>query len=131
MNLSEGRGCFARPSLVRGLKKSFGCPSKFGVWSRKPTLRSSCYGSMWWGKEAAVEAISGAARGFAAGQFTGGQRVLLAAIPIEQLHPNPQQPRRFIDPESLAELTESVRQRGVLQPIIVKLADAGYLIMAR
>ena len=87
---------------------------------------------MWWGKEAAVEAISGAARGiaFAAGQFTGGQRILLAAIPIEQLHPNPQQPRRFIDPESLDELTASVRQRGVLQPIIVKREGDGYLIMA-
>jgi ParB family chromosome partitioning protein len=87
---------------------------------------------MWWGKEAAVEAISGAARGiaFAAGQFSGGQRVLLAAIPIEQLHPNPQQPRRFIDPESLDELTASVRQRGVLQPIIVKREGDGYLIMA-
>ncbi len=86
----------------------------------------------WWGKEAAVEAISGAARGigFAAGQFSGGQRVLLAAIPIEQLHANPQQPRRFIDPESLSELTDSVRQRGVLQPIIVKRQDDGYLIMA-
>jgi ParB family chromosome partitioning protein len=79
-----------------------------------------------------VEAISGTARGiaFAAGQFTGGQRVLLAAIPIEQLHPNPQQPRRFIDPEGLAELTESVRQRGILQPIIVKRDGDGYLIMA-
>jgi ParB family chromosome partitioning protein len=87
---------------------------------------------MWWGKEAAVEAISGAARGiaFAAGQFAGGQRVLLAAVPIEQLHPNPQQPRRFMDPESLAELTASVRQRGVLQPIIVKREGDGYLIMA-
>jgi ParB family chromosome partitioning protein len=85
-----------------------------------------------WGKEAAVEAISGAARGiaFAAGQFAGGQRVLLAAIPIAQLHPNPQQPRRFIDPESLDELTASVRQRGVLQPIIVKREGDGYLIMA-
>jgi len=68
------------------------------------------HGSMWWGKEAAVEAISGAARGFAAGQFTGGQRVLLAAIPIEQLHPNPQQPRRFIDPESLAEVLRLLAQ---------------------
>jgi len=79
-----------------------------------------------------VEAISGAARGiaFAAGQFTGGHRVLLAAIPIEQLHPNPQQPRRFIDPEGLDELTESVRQRGILQPIIVKREGDGYLIMA-
>lgn len=79
-----------------------------------------------------MEAISGAARGiaFAAGQFTGGQRILLAAIPIERLHPNPQQPRRFIDPESLDELTESVRQRGILQPIIVKREGEGYLIMA-
>jgi ParB family chromosome partitioning protein len=79
-----------------------------------------------------VEAISGAARGiaFAAGQFAGGQRIFLAAIPIEQLHPNPQQPRRFIDPESLDELTESVRQRGILQPIIVKREGGGYLIMA-
>lgn len=79
-----------------------------------------------------MEAISGAARGiaFAAGQFTGGHRVLLAAIPIEQLHPNPQQPRRFIDPEGLDELTESVRQRGILQPIIVKREGDGYLIMA-
>ena len=79
-----------------------------------------------------MEAISGAARGvaFAAGQFVGGQRIFLAAIPIEHLHPNPQQPRRFIDPEGLAELTESVRQRGVLQPIIVKREGDGYLIMA-
>lgn len=79
-----------------------------------------------------MEASAGAVRGttFAAGQFVGGQRVLLAAIPIEQLHPNPQQPRRFIDPESLEELTASVRQRGVLQPIIVTRAADGYLIMA-
>ena len=79
-----------------------------------------------------MEAISGAARGvaFAAGQFVGGQKVFLAAIPIEHVHPNPQQPRRFINPEGLAELTESVRQRGVLQPIIVKREGDGYLIMA-
>jgi ParB family chromosome partitioning protein len=86
----------------------------------------------WWGKEAAVEAISGVGRGvaLAVGQFVGGQRIILAAIPIEQIHPNPQQPRRFINPEGLDELTESVRQRGVLQPIIVKREGDGYLIMA-
>jgi ParB family chromosome partitioning protein len=66
-----------------------------------------------------------------AGQFVGGQRVLLAAIPIDQIAPNPNQPRRFIDPQALDELTESVRQRGVLQPIIVKHEEGGgYLIMA-
>lgn len=75
---------------------------------------------------------SGAAQGIAlaAGQFTGGQRIFLAAIPIERLEPNPQQPRRFIDPEALEELTASVKQRGVLQPIIVKRNGASYLIMA-
>lgn len=80
-----------------------------------------------------MEAIPGAARSiaFAAGQFSVGQRVLLAAIPIDDVHANPQQPRRFIDPESLEELTESVRQRGILQPIIVKKREGdGYLIMA-
>jgi len=79
-----------------------------------------------------VEAISGAARGltFAAGRFAGNQRVLLAAIPIAELRPNPQQPRRFIDPQGLDELTESVRERGILQPIIVKRDGDGYLIMA-
>jgi ParB family chromosome partitioning protein len=60
----------------------------------------------------------------------GGQKILLAALPIEQIYPNPQQPRRFINPEGLDELTASVRQRGILQPIIVKREGDGYLIMA-
>jgi ParB family chromosome partitioning protein len=79
-----------------------------------------------------VEAISGALRrgGFAAGQFVGGQRVTLAAIPIERIHPNPNQPRRFIDPQKLDELAESVRSRGVLQPIIVKHEGESFMIMA-
>ena len=80
-----------------------------------------------------MEAIAGAVRasgGLAAGQFLGGHRVLLAAIPIEQIHPNANQPRRFIDPQALEELTESVRMRGILQPIIVKRDQDGFMIMA-
>lgn len=79
-----------------------------------------------------MEAIAGTARGgsLAAGQFFGGHRVVLAAIPIDQVHPNPNQPRRFIDPQGLDELTESVRTRGVLQPIIVTRDGGGFMIMA-
>ena len=79
-----------------------------------------------------MEATAGAVRGngFAAGQFLGAHRVLLAAIPIEQIHPNANQPRRFIDPQGLDELTESVRMRGILQPIIVKRDSEGFMIMA-
>ena len=84
------------------------------------------------GREAEVEAIAGAVRGngLAAGQFLGGHKILLAAIPIEQIHPNPNQPRRFMDPQALDELTDSVRMRGVLQPIIVKRDAEGFMIMA-
>ena len=42
--------------------------------------------------------------------------------PIELLRRNPDQPRRRFDAADLAELTESVRQRGVLQPILVRPA---------
>ncbi|MBU2957246.1 ParB/RepB/Spo0J family partition protein [Paracoccus sp. 1_MG-2023] len=41
-------------------------------------------------------------------------------IPIEQITANPDQPRRAFDPETLKELAESLRSRGVLQPLIVR-----------
>lgn len=41
-------------------------------------------------------------------------------IPIEQITANPDQPRRSFDPASLQELADSLRQRGVLQPLIVR-----------
>lgn len=42
------------------------------------------------------------------------------SLPIEQLTPNPDQPRRHFEPEALAELAASIRNRGVLQPLIVR-----------
>lgn len=41
-------------------------------------------------------------------------------LPVEQLIPNPDQPRRIFGPEALQELAESLKQRGVLQPLIVR-----------
>ena len=51
-------------------------------------------------------------------------------LPIEQLAPNPDQPRKHFDADGLQELSESIREQGVLQPIIVNKSDAGYLIVA-
>lgn len=53
--------------------------------------------------------------------FTGliGEDNQFKEIPLEKISPNPQQPRRFFDEEKLSELAESIRQKGVLQPIIV------------
>lgn len=52
-------------------------------------------------------------------------RAGFAEVPIESLQPNPQQPRRRFDEEALAELAESIRQHGVLQPILVSEDQPG------
>jgi ParB family chromosome partitioning protein len=44
----------------------------------------------------------------------------LRTLPVEQLRPSRFQPRRHFDAESLAALTESVREKGILQPILVR-----------
>lgn len=52
-------------------------------------------------------------------------------VPIEQIKPNPNQPRRTFDAEDLADLAASVRAKGILQPLIVRpAAGGGYEIVA-
>ncbi|HXY18039.1 MAG TPA: ParB/RepB/Spo0J family partition protein, partial [Candidatus Nitrosopolaris sp.] len=51
-------------------------------------------------------------------------------ILIQDISPNPQQPRREMDEAALAELAESIKTHGVLQPIIVVKAGNGYQIVA-
>jgi ParB family transcriptional regulator, chromosome partitioning protein len=41
-------------------------------------------------------------------------------VPIELVRPNPNNPRRAFDEASLAELTDSIREKGILQPILVR-----------
>jgi ParB family chromosome partitioning protein len=50
-------------------------------------------------------------------------RVLL--IPIGRINPNPKQPRRQFDHESLLELAMSIKQNGILQPLTVRAVDNG------
>ncbi len=52
-------------------------------------------------------------------------------ISVEAIVPNPDQPRRGIAEESLAELAASIREHGVLQPLIVEpLPDGSYRLIA-
>jgi ParB family transcriptional regulator, chromosome partitioning protein len=50
--------------------------------------------------------------------------------PVEALQPNPHQPRTRMSPEALAELTASIRESGVVQPILVRRLGGGYQIIA-
>jgi ParB family chromosome partitioning protein len=51
-------------------------------------------------------------------------------IDIELLQPNPLQPRGLITPESLIELVDSIREHGILEPLVVAKTPAGYQIIA-
>ena len=51
-------------------------------------------------------------------------------IDINLVYPNPNQPRKTFDKESLNELAESIRIHGLIQPIIVNKMDDGYMIIA-
>jgi ParB family chromosome partitioning protein len=51
-------------------------------------------------------------------------------IPIAQVSPNPHQPRQTITEESLAELAVSIREHGVIQPLVVTQAGDEYQLIA-
>ncbi|MFZ4668207.1 MAG: ParB/RepB/Spo0J family partition protein [Microthrixaceae bacterium] len=51
-------------------------------------------------------------------------------VPIEQVRPNPMQPRRSFDEETLVGLADSIRELGILQPLLVRPADDGFELIA-
>lgn len=54
----------------------------------------------------------------------------LREIVVENISPNPLQPRDDFDSKSLAQLAESIRQQGVLQPVIVAPKNGGFVLIA-
>jgi ParB family chromosome partitioning protein len=66
----------------------------------------------------------GGAQGSAAG-VTGLQEIAVAAI-----RPNPYQPRDMFDEETLGSLADSIREVGMLQPVLVRPAGDGYELIA-
>src|SRR5256885_5683659 len=80
-------------------------------------------------EELPMNAGRGMGRGLAAILSVTGEPgeddVQLRDIRVELVAPNPKQPRRRFDEATLAGLAESVRQRGVLQPVLVRPAPGG------
>lgn len=44
----------------------------------------------------------------------------ITEIPLDEIRPNPYQPRKTFDNKSLKELSESIKENGVFQPIIIR-----------
>ena len=64
-----------------------------------------------------LEVLIGGAEGAAATQ--------LAELPVDAIHANPRQPRRRFEPEATSGLASSIKQQGLLQPIVVRPRQAG------
>lgn len=54
----------------------------------------------------------------------------LMTLPVDSIRPNPNQPRKTFDPTALNELKESIRQAGLIQPLVVRKVDGAYELIA-
>ena len=67
------------------------------------------------------------------GALIRGAQSGLREVPLDHIRPNPRQPRQRMDPEELAALSESIREHGLLQPLVVTGVpgeDGHYLLIA-
>ncbi len=60
----------------------------------------------------------------------GSQRDSVLEIALKDIRPNPYQPRKSFDEEALSELAESIKNDGLLQPIVVTEDIDGYVLIA-
>src|SRR3989441_111221 len=88
---------------------------------------------MWWSMpEAGEQQGEGAPvrRLAVAGSMQRRQRTVLTVVPLRDVHPNPDQPRKHFDEEKLGELAASIKAHGLLQPIVVRPTAAGLEVVA-
>ena len=58
------------------------------------------------------------------------QTMQIVHLAIDELQPNPLQPRGVITPESLVDLIDSIKEHGILEPLVVAKTPAGYQLIA-
>src|SRR5437870_3101549 len=88
---------------------------------------------MWWSMpEAGEQQGQGATvrRLAVAGSMQRRQRTMLTLVPLRDVHPNPEQPRKHFDDEKLGELAATIKAHGLLQPIVVRPTAAGLEVVA-
>ena len=52
-------------------------------------------------------------------------------VPVQLIRPNPRQPRRSLDPETISALAQSIAEAGVIQPLLIRpLPDGRYELIA-
>ncbi len=62
--------------------------------------------------------------------FRRNEKRQILELPIGDIHPNPNQPRQIFEPNALDELSKSIAQLGILQPLSVRKAPVGWELIA-
>lgn len=62
--------------------------------------------------------------------FIGSNAEQAYSLPVERIQPDPSQPRKAFDEEAIASLAASIQEKGLLQPITVRKAEDGFIIVA-
>lgn len=57
-------------------------------------------------------------------------RSALRVVPIDEIRPNPEQPREVFEAEAISELSASIKAYGVLSPLVVRKMDGRYILIA-
>ena len=79
-------------------------------------------------KRALGKGIEALLQGTGPADAPGGSGQL--SVPLGKIYPNPDQPRKTFNEEGLKELADSIREQGIIQPIIVEEYGSGYRIIA-
>lgn len=96
---------------------------------------------MWWTMREVEQAANAEAKQAAnsegkvrtlavAGRLRRRDRTVLTFVPVSEIRPNPDQPRKCFDEEKLAELASSIKRHGLLQPIVVRPRPGGFELLA-
>jgi ParB family chromosome partitioning protein len=64
------------------------------------------------------------------GAYTAEESPTNTLVPLSAIQPNPMQPRQTFSDAGIDELAESIRQKGILQPLLVRRANGGFELIA-
>ncbi|MFK7926660.1 MAG: ParB/RepB/Spo0J family partition protein [Myxococcota bacterium] len=59
-----------------------------------------------------------------------GRRTRLRMVPLDEIRPNPEQPRQVFEADALAALAKSIEQHGILSPLVVRQDRGDYVLIA-
>src|SRR3954468_20087753 len=116
----------SRATCASAKRRRSGAPSSTTTRTRPVRARTSSWPRRW---RSVAEARRGMGRGLAAilavSDEGAEERPELRELSVELIAPNPSQPRRRFDDETLDALADSVRERGLLQPVLVRPRTGG------